>query len=104
LATTAMKYFTPEQAAIFEQLQHQCGEVKFGGDGYLYAQLASGKIDIVVEAGLKPYDFCALKPVVEGAGGVITDWDGKPLTVKSDGRVIAAASKELHVAALHVIS
>ncbi len=103
LSATAMHYFTPEQANIFEKLKNHCGSVTFGGDAYLFAMLASGSMDIVLEAGLKPYDFCALVPVVEGAGGVMTDWNGKPLTIASDGRVIAAANKELHEQALRII-
>lgn len=103
IATTSTNYFTPEQATSFERLKRACGHVTLGGDAYLYAGLASGKMDIVVDAGLKPYDFCALKPVVEGAGGIITDWNGKPLNVASDGRVIAAANEELHKAALHLL-
>lgn len=103
LATTALKYFKPEQAQKFERLQSRCKKTLFGGDAYLYAGLASGKADIIVEAGLKPYDFCALRPVVEGAGGIITDWEGKPLTLASDGRVIAAATRELHQQALEFL-
>ena len=71
-----MDYFTAAQKQAFEQLKNQCGKLTLGGDAYLYAQLTSGKMDIVVDAQLKPYDFCALAPVVEGAGGVITDWNG----------------------------
>lgn len=100
LATTAMKYFKPPQAALFEHLKEACKKTMFGGDAYLYANLASGKLDIVMEASLKPYDFCALRPVVEGAGGIITDWHGKPLTLDSDGTVLAAATPELHQQAL----
>ena len=103
LAATAMQYFTPEQTAVFERVREHCGKVEFGGDAYLFARLASGTLDIVIEAGMKPYDFCALVPVIEGAGGVITDWDGKPLTTTSDGTVMAAASKELHRDALVIL-
>ena len=56
------------------------------------ALLASGHVDLVVEAGLQPYDYMALIPVIEGAGGVITDWAGQPPGLDSDGRVIAAAT------------
>jgi inositol-phosphate phosphatase/L-galactose 1-phosphate phosphatase/histidinol-phosphatase len=70
-----------------------------GADCYAYAQLASGFIDLVVEAGLKPYDYCALVPVIEGAGGVITDWQGGALDLRSDGRVVAAGDAKLAAAA-----
>ena len=61
----------------------------WGGDCYNYALLASGHIDIVVEAGLKLHDFAALVPVVEGAGGMMCDWNGEMLHAGSDGHVIA---------------
>ena len=68
---------------------------RFGADCYAYALLASGFIDLVVEAQLKPYDYCALAPVIAGAGGIITDWAGKPVGLHSDGRVVAAGDKAL---------
>ena len=61
-----------------------------GGDCYNYGCLASGHLDVVVEAGLKLHDFAALVPVVEGAGGRMCDWQGEPLTAESKGEVIAA--------------
>src|SRR3546814_14872579 len=61
----------------------------FGGDCYNYGLLASGHVDLVVEAGLKLHDFAALVPIVEGAGGTMCDWAGEPLNADSSGRVIA---------------
>ena len=61
--------------------------VRFGADCYAYGLLASGFIDLVVEASLKPYDFSAMLPIVEGAGGVASDWRGAALSIGSDGRV-----------------
>ena len=61
----------------------------FGGDCYNYGLLASGHIDLVVEAGLKLHDFAALVPIVEGAGGTMCDWNGDPLHSESAGHVIA---------------
>jgi len=69
--------------------------VRMGADCYAYAQLATGFIDLVVESGLKPYDFCALVPVIEGAGGVMTDWQGRALDLAADGRVIACGDPAL---------
>ena len=62
---------------------------RWGGDCYAYGLLASGHVDLVVEAGLKLYDFAALVPVVEGAGGTMCDWNGEPLHSGSDGHVLA---------------
>lgn len=103
LATTSIDYFTPKQAQSFKALKGECANTVLGGDAYAYAMLASGQIDLVVDAGMKPYDYCSLKCVIEGAGGMITDWLGKPITIHSDGSVVAAASKELHKAALAVL-
>ncbi len=69
---------------------------RYNGDCYVYGLIASGFVDCVVEAGLKPYDFCAILPVIEGAGGIMTDWDGQKLGLASDGRVVAAGDRRLH--------
>lgn len=76
---------------------------RFGGDCYMFGLLSSGFVDVVLEAGLKPYDYLALVPIVEGAGGVISDWDGKPLGLNSDGRVVATANAGIHHETLGLI-
>jgi hypothetical protein len=58
-----------------------------------YGLLASGHCELVIEAGLRPYDYLALVPVIEGAGGRISDWNGRPLGLGSDGLVVAAANR-----------
>lgn len=70
-------------------------EIAWGGDCYMYGLIASGHMDIAIEASLSPYDFAALVPVVEGAGGHISDWAGNPMTLQSDGRIIALGDKAL---------
>jgi inositol-phosphate phosphatase / L-galactose 1-phosphate phosphatase / histidinol-phosphatase len=77
---------------------------RWGGDCYGYGLLASGYIDLVVEADLKLHDFCAIVPVVEGAGGVITDWRGRALDKASDGTVLAAGDANVHRAALAILT
>lgn len=67
----------------------------WGGDCYMYGLIASGYMDMALEASLSPYDFAALVPVVTGAGGMICDWDGEALTLSSDGRVVALGDKGL---------
>ncbi len=89
LATTGPQYFPGHTAEHFSILAGQCRDTVWGGDCYNYALLASGHVDIVVEAGLKLYDLAALVPIVEGAGGRMCDWSGDPLTDASDGNVIA---------------
>ena len=71
---------------------------RFGGDCYCYTQLAMGFVDIVVETGLKPYDIQALIPLVEAAGGVITNWTGGPCD--QGGDVFACGDRELHALVL----
>jgi histidinol phosphatase-like enzyme (inositol monophosphatase family) len=90
LATTSPALFDDGQLHAFEHLEAECGHTVLGGDCYSYATLASGHVDVVVEAGLKLHDFAALVPVVEGAGGRMCDWAGEPLTQASKGEVIAA--------------
>jgi histidinol-phosphatase len=70
--------------------------VRYGADCYAYGLVALGCIDLVIEASLKPYDFSAMVPVVEGAGGIATDWQGQPLSLASDGRVIVAGDAHAH--------
>jgi inositol-phosphate phosphatase/L-galactose 1-phosphate phosphatase/histidinol-phosphatase len=103
LSTTSPHLFNAEDKLKFKQVRKHAKYMVYGYDCYAYAQLASGFIDAVVETGLKPHDFCALRPVIENAGGIITDWDGKPLTLVSDGRVIAAGDKKLHAEILALI-
>lgn len=85
LATTGPNYFTPKEGDHFMALAKGCAHKRliFGGDCYNYGLLASGHIDLVCEAGLKLHDFAALVPVVEGAGGMMCDWNGEPLSAAS---------------------
>jgi histidinol phosphatase-like enzyme (inositol monophosphatase family) len=90
LATTSPACFDDAQLHAFEHLDAQVRSVVLGGDCYNYGCLASGWLDIVVEANLKLHDFAALVPIVEGAGGRMCDWQGDPLHAASTGEVIAA--------------
>ena len=102
-ATTPEMFAQGSEARGFASLRSCVKRTLYGCDCYAYALCASGFVDLVCEADLLPYDYLALVPVLEGAGAVISDWDGRPLTLanhsKSKGRVIAAANAELHVAA-----
>ncbi|MEM7543865.1 MAG: histidinol-phosphatase [Pseudomonadota bacterium] len=104
LATTSPGMFDAEQQKAVERVVDRTVNFRYGGDCYNYATLASGYLDLVIEADLKPYDFCALVPVVESAGGVITDWQGARLTLESTGEVIAAATPELHAQAVEILT
>lgn len=99
---TSPDMFSPEEELPrFKALSGQARLTRFGVDSYAYCMLAAGFIDIVAEAGLGFYDVAALIPIIEGAGGVITDWTGAP--VRSGGRVLAAANSPLHAAALSAL-
>ncbi len=93
-----------QEPAAFARLMRVGRYRRFSYDCYPYAQLASGLVDAVVDYDLQPYDFLPVAPLVEAAGGVITDWQGEALTLESDGRVAAAGSKELHAALLEVVA
>lgn len=98
--TTSPDMFAADDWARFDALSRQARLRRFGGDCYQYGRLASGELDLVAEGDLKPYDYLALVPIVEGAGGTITDWFGAPLNLDSDGRVLAAGNAALHAEAL----
>lgn len=102
--STDPSMFTAIQMQRIQQLQQRIGLQRYSGDGYLYAMLAAGWIDLVVEADMKPYDYLPLVRIVEQAGGVITDWAGHPLTMQSNGEILAAANLELHQQALKLLS
>lgn len=76
----------------------------YGADCYAYGLLACGFADLVVEASLVAYDYCGVVAVIEGAGGVITDWTGAPLGLGSDGRVVAAGDRRSHERALELLA
>ena len=103
IVTTSPDIFNAADWQAFDALSRRCAMRRFGGDCYGYAQLAGGTVDLVVETGLQPYDYLGPAGLIEAAGGVITDWQGQPLGLKSDGRVIAAATPALHLAALELL-
>ena len=104
LYATTPQMFVGDDAAAFERLTKQVKHPLYGADCYAYGLLASGFTDLVCEAALKPYDYCALVPVVAGAGGKITDWENRPLTIASGPRVLAAGDAALHAQALSVLA
>ncbi|HMI18752.1 MAG TPA: histidinol-phosphatase [Sphingomonas sp.] len=104
LATTGPGYFTPASWAAFERVRVSARDTLWGGDCYNYGLLAAGHLDLVIEDGLKLYDFAALVPIVEGAGGTMRDWQGGVLTMTSDGKVIAAGDPRLIDAAVAALA
>jgi inositol-phosphate phosphatase / L-galactose 1-phosphate phosphatase / histidinol-phosphatase len=104
LFATSPDIFAGADQEAYERVSSAVALRRYGGDCYLYGLLASGCCDLVIEADLKLYDVMALVPVVEGSGGVITDWDGQALRQGFDGRVVAAATPALHRTALDLLN
>jgi myo-inositol-1(or 4)-monophosphatase len=103
-STTSANYFTPVQAAKVVKLAQACRATVRDGDCYAYGLLARGLRDVVVDAGLKPYDILALVPIIEGAGGKIAGWDGAPVTLTHYRDVVAVgnvATQQEALAFLH---
>ena len=95
LYSTSPDNFNSADAERFTTISQHVAMRRFGGDCYIYGLLASGHCDLIIETDLKPFDYLALVPVIENAGGMITDWYGQALNFHSDGRVIAAANAVL---------
>lgn len=103
LYTTTPDIFGDGELQSFERLSRAVHLRRFGGDCYNYGLLASGHIDLVLEAGLQPYDYLAMAPIIEQAGGIVTDWSGNALSMHSSGQVLASANPALHEQALALV-
>jgi inositol-phosphate phosphatase / L-galactose 1-phosphate phosphatase / histidinol-phosphatase len=101
---TTPDMFRGVDAGAFGRVAGAAKLVRYGADCYGYGLVASGFIDLVIEAGLQTYDFSAMLPIVEGAGGVATDWQGRPLDLASDGRVLVAGDARAHQQALALLA
>ena len=103
LASTSPDVFVErDDRGRFEILTRGVRFRRFGGDCYNYCLLAAGQIDLVVEAGLQAFDIVPLIPIVERAGGIVTNWEGGD--ARSGGRILAAGDKRLHEAAVKLLS
>ena len=96
--------FMPPDQAILEELSAQAGICHYSSDGYAYGQLASGYVDLVVATNQQAFDYLPVVNVIEQAGGCISDWNGDPLRLESNGRVLASANRRLHELALDICS
>lgn len=104
LSLTSPQMFTAAERAAVARLESAVRFPIYGGDCYAYGLLAMGSIDLIVEADLDVHDFMALVPVIEGAGGLVTDWQGAALTPASDGRIVAAGDRRVHERALKLLA
>ena len=103
-ASSPHMFATEEETAAFERVRKAVGLPIYGGDCYAYGLIASGFHDLVIEANNALHDFLPLVPVIEGAGGIITDWQGKPLDLESGDKVLAAGDQRMHEAALKLLA
>ena len=99
--TTSPLLMNEADRAIFTRIESEVRLSRYGGDCYSYCMLAAGHLDLVVETELKPYDIAALIPIVTGAGGVVTNWEGGP--AQNGGRIVAAGDLRVHEAALKML-
>lgn len=103
--TSSNPRFVPEaDRGRFARLDGQVRFTQYGASCYGYACLARGRTDLAVDAGFDTYDLFAPTAIIEGAGGLVTDWDGRPLTLDWHGRVIAAGDAGLHRQALEFLA
>ncbi|HYI30978.1 MAG TPA: histidinol-phosphatase [Bradyrhizobium sp.] len=100
--TTSPLLMNTADRAAFGRVEAAVRLTRYGGDCYSYCMLAAGHLDLVVETELKPYDIAALIPIITGAGGVVTTWDGKP--AQNGGRIIAAGDPRVHEAAMKLLN
>ncbi len=96
--TTSPLLYKDEKLAALRRLEADARLVRYGCDCYAFAMLAAGHVDCVVETGLQPYDIVALVPIIEGAGGIVTTWEGGPPA--KGGDIVAAGDERLHRLAL----
>jgi len=101
LATTSPLLMNEADRRSFSRVEQAVRLSRYGGDCYAYCMLAAGHIDLVIETELKAYDVLPLIPIITGAGGVITSWEGGPAT--AGGRVIAAGDARAHQAAMALL-
>lgn len=101
LMSTYPEVGSPAELASFRKVADRARLTRYGLDCYAYALLAAGHIDLVIEAGLQPYDVGAPIAVIQAAGGVVTDWQGGP--AHQGGQILAAGSPELHAQALALL-
>ncbi|MEQ8587232.1 MAG: inositol monophosphatase family protein [Thalassobaculaceae bacterium] len=104
LTATSPDMFDASEAPRFAALKEACGLTLFSGDCHNFGLLALGTIDLVVESALSDYDYLAPAAVIAGAGGLLTDWAGRPVALGSTSRIVAARNPDLHAAAVAILS
>jgi myo-inositol-1(or 4)-monophosphatase len=101
LFTTSPLIMRDADRAAFGKVEQRVRLSRYGGDCYAYCMLAAGHVDLVIECGLQPHDIVPLIPIIEGAGGMVTTWDGAG--AQGGGNVVAASDRRVHAAALEIL-
>ncbi len=104
MSTSNPDFYGADDRPALDRMKASTRWCVYGGSCMAYAQIASGRIDVGIDVNFDIYDFLALVPVIEGAGGVITDWEGQPLTMNSGARIIAAGDRRIHGRALSLLA
>jgi myo-inositol-1(or 4)-monophosphatase len=99
--TTSPQLMNDADRTAFGRVEAAVRLSRYGGDCYAYCMLAAGHVDLVIETGLKPHDIVALIPIVQGAGGIVTNWEGE--SAVTGGRVVAAGDARVHAAAMKLL-
>ena len=102
LFTTSPMLMSDDERARYTQVEKRARLARYGGDCYAYCMVAAGFVDLVVEAGLKSHDIVPLIPIIEGAGGIVTNWNGD--SARDGGRILVAGDKRVHAEALKLLA
>jgi myo-inositol-1(or 4)-monophosphatase len=100
--TTSPLLYPPDALEAFHRVEAAARLSRYGYDCYAFAMLASGHVDCVMEAGVQIYDIAPLIPIIQGAGGIVTDWTGGSAT--QGGNVIAAGDRRIHAKVLELLA
>ena len=104
LFTTSPEYFEGDRLEKYQRVEDTAHLTRYGTDCYAFAVLSSGHIDLIVEAGLNVYDYCAVVPVIENAGGIVTDWQGNPKILDDENTIVAAGDVATHAETLKLLA
>ncbi len=104
MSTSNPDFYAESDRPALERMKAATRWAVYGGSCMAYAQIASGQIDVGIDVSFDPTDYLALVPVITGAGGVITDWDGNALTLRSGDRFVAAGDSGIHLKTLAVLA
>lgn len=97
-------FFRPGEYMRLARVRDEARYTLYGASSFAYGMLASGRTDLAVDSGLKPYDIFAPAAIIGGAGGVMTEWSGDELTLDSPGQIVAAGDTDLHAVALKLLA